>query len=1266
MNEVNNNRVVKLICRRIAKLESVDKVLGVYRLVSVGFSGYGDEEWKLGEFYERVIAGYHHSLVQIESQEAYSLALLPPEGSSAPAYVEIDEWANPIHVKSEKGLEAVKLTEELIQNRAEKGERLLRQIVDAAANEDIGLRMAIFKRIHEHFLEEGAKGDTPILPSLVFELLPWKEVMLPYLEWTGLMARQLAKKELDHAAIADLLATHLPPLGFDFNYLEGDVGYELSLLVKNLRTFADQRLSSQEGVRPDVECIFNFVRAVSQTKADHFHPKIRGKIVRVLDALKGLLEKAGESEELEPEHLSQKYFAIAQASLLIQAFKELTGKAFADLRSLVRNPTAAALAIDEGGLFEDKSTYARRLLQTLVEELENAVGQIPPNPDDLLEDISFKQQSVKSKFNGLLNAGDACRLYAQILFQAGFRVSLLTLASLTEVLGKSEMYYSRAQEFMTSVNEKIMLCLRYSRYFTIKGRILAETTKLDDAREAFAHAMEQTRMLRPEDFPDALSGFYSIGIRRLEALIAEAEKVELTEQTAKEIMNGCEELISRKPGDHKSYELLLQYYLMRKDAASAIEILDRQRNAWLQQRKPKRALEWLQYRAAFVCSEATAVAPGFAIEAVSRYAEVLKDQESNFKAAFELIELFDRLPREEWELSLKTMERNLKKLEEVSCPLTHAIVRTLLSTDLLSSPTHVDSASDALLVILMGPDELLDEAQDFLGSIRPDQLLTIVENMSKWFFRRGRSRPLGWDLRAAERLIDFYLSYSRVRGGLLDRVLLTRKLDIALERKDFPAANQVYSTLERAFPDDPIVSLKGAILLRLQNKWQPAKNILEREAGGRVLLHPGIVNELAIHAVHEANFDHAEKLYKQIINENAIDPTARFGLGRVYFEWDDKYWPKAIAEWLVALRIRSGATAYRDALLARFTARSIAILCRERQRRSAAGEQMLHALEQAILSESPVVSSMIVDALGNLGIVDEELVMRVRNISKDIVDIGFVRRIAQYLMARTIYVILGSEEATDKDGEIATCLQWCHGHNVLPEYLAGAKGSYTRAVLRSLSTDGDKALRGLEEDEIREFKKTLDASYVDYARLYEHVCRSGEYLRDYYRQAYLLSKNLEYNHIRNQPWLVDGLVKGVAYNILEKERYTKERLKSLLRDVSPCVGLWPLKNVLGAQDGIAHVGGWLDRDALSVMQKEFEGNGWRLVDSIVRRPVTKLPSEGDSVLYSKFGLFFEIGAGAGSGQTFYCYIDTVDIPGLKDDVSTDMESSSELSLVQET
>lgn len=409
-------------------------------------------------------------------------------------------------------------------------------------------------------------------------------------------------------------------------------------------------------------------------------------------------------------------------------------------------------------------------------------------------------------------------------------------------------------------------------------------------------------------------------------------------------------LIRQDPNRPKAYEMLYQLYARLKgDIQRALELLDDWARVSDQSRK------WLNYRAAQLCKNYASTDPSYAPEALRRYGQVLRD-EPNTRAAEDVIELFEELHEKQFGQAVHVLKQELPRVDEEDCTAVHALLRVLFCEEGRLQSGRVNSLAQAIVVIARGPDELLVQAKDWLkkacvegagGGFIPKYLRIILELMSKWYFNRGCRNPATQELAIAERILDVSLELIAPtaqkstqqlqqgnQGTQRDRAIWsTRKLRIARVQKKWEFFNSSAADLTNEFPLDPIVSLETALGMIAQGKLREAEEILtktarlEAEREGTPGAHVAVLDRLAYVALRQGRFTDAGKRYGDILQQNRFDPTARFGLGRVYFEQGPEYWHKAFDEWLEAVRLRAMGDSGTDLVLAWLTARSIASLC---------------------------------------------------------------------------------------------------------------------------------------------------------------------------------------------------------------------------------------------------------------------------------------------------------------------------------------------------
>src|SRR5207245_2487808 len=98
-------------------------------------------------------------------------------------------------------------------------------------------------------------------------------------------------------------------------------------------------------------------------------------------------------------------------------------------------------------------------------------------------------------------------------------------------------------------------------------------------------------------------------------------------------------------------------------------------------------------------------------------------------------------------------------------------------------------------------------------------------------------------------------------------------------------------------------------------------------------------------------------------------------------------------------------------------------LCEQSTRNSDAGlgsnsQVILERLKTAIRYESPQVSSMLIDSLAAVGVIEPRVADAVYDASQSSNDIWTNRRIAQYFMARTVYASIAYGRGDGLESEL--------------------------------------------------------------------------------------------------------------------------------------------------------------------------------------------------------------------------------------------------------
>jgi len=1125
-------------------------------------------------------------------------------------------------------------------------QQVLEKWIDEFSDPFIKLEVLIFIGKEEAFPEtinDIIKKLNSISPQYAKEWKKWTDFQL--LPWDRLTKYLYRVKELVTNWPEEIASSvkPLPDLGYYFTYRWP----KLTLALKKLTELPLDDVSLL------IERIFRLIEILWYMDIGQFPSKIRKTLVTlILNPLVRSLEKLSNDIQLNPEQIIYVNSAIIRTHMLFSKLRELGN--VLDLRYRISNLSQALLRADKAGFFDGKAQF----LSEIITEITDTSSLIPETPDKLLQETSFHNETEKIKIDGLINAADIFRFHSLVIFVFNNQHK-----EALQYINKSERFYSRAKDYVNNVpNKRARVFQRYARTLIFKGEILAQLGNKSFANESFNLAVNELKNLTISDYPekDIINGPYSNLILQTEALISrtknfneEYEELSLYQQ----IESNLKKLINDKPEDVKARLLLFEYYIdVKRDVSSAVDELDsliielRRRSAEPDE-NTTRSIDWLQYLTARICALASTENSSYISSAVSRYAMVLRDQPKNTIATYELMDLLCKLTKNQFDDATILLSEKLKTVDMDNCPLTHAIVRLLFS-EKPPNINRVESPAQALIALIGGDVDTDNIANLLIRFGGAKYFRSILELLSRWYFEQGRLNHFRGKLMIANKILDLSL---KILDSLAekkedkekyakDRVIwMTRKLDIALLQKDFDMARQVVTQLEQGFPEDPIVKLKSAILLILEGDLIKADSVLREadivdvESDGIIEPHPAILDRRAYIALRQNQFDISESLYRKILSDNQLDPTARFGLGRIFFEQGHEHWVNALDEWIKVLRLRVRQDTPRDIFLAWLTARSIASLCKQQPKYAQLSEsqlrnQILNRLQEILNSEDAKVSSMIVDSLGALGIVDAKVAKVVLYTLQSSNNIFLNRRIAQYLMSRTIYATLDVENDSLINSEIISYVDKCNNAGVLPEYISGAKGSYGRALLK-LRLQG-KNLNDILSLQMTDFKESLNGNLKDF---YNHVCSLG-YSESYYPKTYSKFKQLGKQDDYQWSLFVKNLISDISFKIWEH----RLPMTKLLSNMSPMISLWSLKDILHLQNGRTAVGGWVDLDALSVFEQTFGQNGWRVADFDVEREISYLPEEHEVNVYSKSGIFFrsEKQTKPIGHNNFLCYIET--------------------------
>lgn len=587
-----------------------------------------------------------------------------------------------------------------------------------------------------------------------------------------------------------------------------------------------------------------------------------------------------------------------------------------------------------------------------------------------------------------------------------------------------------------------------------------------------------------------------------------------------------------------------------------------------------------------------------ALPAVRRFGVVLRDQPWNTRAAEELIDLLDGLSSDQLYHAREIIDEILPRLSSENCVVTHAAVRLL--ADLVDNDIE-----EALAVI---------EKEAHKSWVQ-----SVLELLSKKYFESERRNPFEHQFEVTNRLLDVAL---KVNPN--DPIWMSRKLEVARFLGIGSKTQELVDQANQRFSRDPIIKSQTARLLtahgtpesvnQARSLLHEAMAIEQDEGTGDV--HPAIVDQLAYIAFLRDDLDEAERLYQDVLSVYPHDSRAHFGLGRVSFERGVAYWSRAFDEWLAAARAQLQSDEPEAPTILWRMVYSIASLCDAWYHKFSGGirSTLLEQLKNMQRREDPAVASLIVEALQVLGVVDQPVVLAVLNGSSDTADRRLMRGVAQFLMASTIYGLLGPGA---NGADIRRAIDWCRERRVLAEYLAGAKGSYGRALMRL-------QLSGRDVGEILGQLQGLPTGTA-WNRLFEHLATLG-YKPNYYSDAYRLVDEINNPPTEQVEEFIRHLVWRVAHCIWANYSDTEAFLNTL----NPSPSLCPLAQVLPLEEHksrLSSIGGWVDVDTLESIEYELEREEgkrkyWHVQGAELVCELPPLWKEKNTSAYTRGGLYF--------------------------------------------
>lgn len=1222
-----------MVINQIAELE-LDKELQVYRIHPGILMTFGEDVLLTRKLDELLVRHHEHQAIELitdNGERVQALGLISSK-SFDPIYVELDDESEPILI-TEVEIKSIQLIDHFSQAKftADSLKRL-KEIVKCTLLEcSIPLRIMIFRRLRIHILE--SLTDTVVDKqnehlTILFKLLPWDDFNqhLQYLY-------KLHPFSNSHQESPPQLTKPLPDLSTNFWFVRPE-------LAPALREITEWRPTDEPIKLYDVNRLIN---AIWDTDARRFPTETRGWLLKILDACNKFLDQylrdLKNSNEISwtNTNVLKARAASVRTYLYCSRIREEGGT----LKWLNRlsNLRGALIDADRAHFFDIRSTYFEFALW---EEVDKTVCLLPTQPDALLADFSHSKTNIShmDELNLLVDAAVVLYFSAKIMTNfLGDQDGALSM------LNSSDCYFKKSEQYLNLVpKRKRIVAQRWARALMLKAELLLYSGHKGEqyASLAFDEALQLLKNLTRSDYADKNSEYEEYGWRanniyQANALIGKARIHPDDLETEKQINRVLSDLIIEDTTDTSPYKLLLDYYLnIKKNISIAIDHIDqwikKLEDQKLSDTDKKQVINYLRYVAGNLCSMESKHDPSLALYAVKCFVDLLRDQPLNLVVTKQLIGFLDTLSLDHINEALNIIDGALPQLSSEDCYVTHAVIRLIegLGND---SIEDITGPSIALAAIVKHRQDLRDKAFSVIKAYAQKNnsiIHFVLELLSKKYFERGR-QIWGYhkqDFNIADSLLDLAID---IYGK--DPILISRKLSIARFRASDSEIKKLIQQAERDFPNDPIIKIQIARLLISSKYFNEAQSVLlEAEALKREEtnddVHPAILDQLAYLAFRKGDLDYSEKLYNNILRKKPFDFRAYFGLGRVNFERGIAKWPQAFGEWLNAIRSQSKSLNYEsDSTILWQNVCSLAKLCDAHHHvfSNQIRLELLHRLEETQRREDPVIAALIVDSLQSLGIVDQPVANAILNGASNTINRRLIRAIAQFLMASTVYNLLGAN--TDKV-DISYFIKWCQDRGVLAEYLAGAKGSYGRALTRLWlrSSDINKELDQLRDSSVN---ITLGEHWHS---LFEHINKL-EYEPDYYSRAYMLVDKINTPSVKQLDKFVRYMISSIAHHRWEIVNSDKEALLDML---TPGANLCLLKDrlVLENQE-LSLVCGWVDADVLDVSEHIYGRGKWRISGTELIREIPSLPREERTRAYARGGVYLY----QDKSNQSYCRID---------------------------
>lgn len=617
-------------------------------------------------------------------------------------------------------------------------------------------------------------------------------------------------------------------------------------------------------------------------------------------------------------------------------------------------------------------------------------------------------------------ASDLFRLRARRAFIAG--------ADPAEIVRLAEQAIVASERALAAGTDNAILRVtkRRAEAWWLKGKALLALGRGEAATAAAAAAVEQATRAEADYW---IGRGHALAVAALRRSHADAAAIRRHAGAAEEAFRAC---VERRPEDVSAFEELAMLFAEQGQLAEAVEVLDKARaiqanrtGRSLEDRK--RSVDWLE----FSCAELL-FRFGYAYEAAKRFLELLATtQPDNFLAAQRLATV------------LRDPDMDPGQLSD--------LVRRIAAQFTRAETTN---AQDSVASFV-----LAEEQRDV------DDKGTLEQRAQQYFDRATTEADAELQRLMLEHAIVLTEAQVRSDPTMRDPIPWTRLGRALLRRGQAEDALRIFQRLQLAHPEDEYVPFFIGQCLIATGSFAESIPFFQQAWLRTQRIETAYRLAFAYRSIRQPT--KAAAWLAHGLEKHPADALANYAIGYVLLELGDR--AGAINHLRTALRSAAAITEVTSvswnpaSSVGRRAARA---LVSDEARPLGGIDDMLALLRE----EEPPVASLLVDQLAATACFEEEIAAPLL-VSLVNQPLSVARRIAQYAMSRAIFATMGLVPSTDRSlwvrqfAEAVARFDDDLRMQLIAEFLAGAKGSYRRALrraMRALLDADDVTRRGLQ------------------------------------------------------------------------------------------------------------------------------------------------------------------------------------------------------------